>query len=69
METLTRLDERTKDIQKDLKQITKTLHGNGRKGICDRMTEQETTVRNTKWAVGITLSITIVIFTIIEFLL
>lgn len=55
---LVRIDERVKDIHDDIKEIKRTLHGNGRKGVCDIVNEHETTLRNIKY--GMTIGFTII---------
>lgn len=60
---LIRIDEHVKDIYIDIKEIKKTLHGNGQPGICDVVKEHDVTIRNIKY--GITLGFTIVTIVIL----
>jgi hypothetical protein len=41
-ELLIRLDERTKDIEKNIKAMKSTLFGNGREGLCDTVNRHQT---------------------------
>jgi hypothetical protein len=55
---LIRIDEHVKDIYDDIKEIKKTLHGNGQEGLCDTVKEHDTTIKNIKY--GITLGFIII---------
>ena len=64
-ELLIRLDERTKDTNKDVKELKKVLHGNGQEGLCDTVIRHDTTIRNTKYVIGVGLTVVIIVFSIV----
>ena len=68
-ELLIRLDERTHEINKDIKDVRKVLHGNGQEGICDTVLKHDTTLKNVKWGLGIFFTAVIVALGIFEFII
>jgi len=60
---LVRIDEHVKHIYSDIKEIKKTLHGNGQKGVVDMVKEHDTTIKNIKY--GITLGFTVMTIVIL----
>ena len=48
-ELLIRIDERTADMYKDICELKKQLFGNGKTGICDRVTKNEDRIEQINW--------------------
>lgn len=67
-ELLIRLDERTRDVGKDIKEIKKTLHGNGKEGICDTVLRHETTIKNLYAAFIIATAVIVATMAILNFI-
>ena len=65
-ELLIRLDERTKETNRDVKELKKVLHGNGQEGLCDTVIRHDTTIKNRDYVYGVGLTVIIIIFSVIN---
>lgn len=50
---LIRLDERTADIQKDIKEIKDIVFGNGKEGLCYIVQRHEDKFKNLKYGISL----------------
>ena len=75
---LIRIDERQKEMQKDITDIKEKLFGNGRKGLCDRVSKNEFMLKeiqtdtnkridNMKYLIMVTSSVVITVIAILNY--
>ena len=55
------LDRIEKLLTEDMANVKKTLYGNGKPGLCEKVTRLEDTIKVTQWFVGIGVSVIAVI--------
>lgn len=79
-EMLIRIEERIKTMQRDIKYIYKSLEGNGKEGVNNIAIRHESEIKDLsediqkahadmQWAVGISLTITLVAIGVVKFLI
>lgn len=66
-EILIRIDERQKEISKDLVEIKNKLFGNGHEGMCAEFIQFRTTLHNVKWGIALGFTIITIIIAVLNY--